>query len=53
MIKIVAICANGVVGADGKTYQITEFSRKRIQTQGVKNAYISTVGGFTAVCYKK
>ena len=53
MIKIVAICENGVVGADGKTYKITEFSRKRIQDQGVKNAYISIVGGFVAVCYKK
>ena len=52
MIKIIAICANGVLCTDGKTYWISDFSRKNLKAKGCKNAYLSQVGGFNAVVYK-
>ena len=53
MKKIIGLNVNGVLCADGKTYWITDFSRKNLQERGFKNAYLSQVGGLNAVVYKE
>jgi len=52
MKKIIGLNVNGVLCADGKTYWISDFNRKRLEQQGFENAYLSQVGGFNAVVYK-
>ena len=52
MKKIIGLNVNGVLCADGKTYWISDFSRKSLQAKGFKGAYLSQVGGFNAVVYK-
>jgi hypothetical protein len=52
MKKIIGLNVNGVLCADGKTYWISDFSRKNLKAKGFKNAYLSQVGGYNAVVYK-
>ena len=52
MKKNIGLNVDGVLCADGKTYWISDFSRKSLQAKGFKGAYLSQVGGFNAVVYK-
>lgn len=53
MRKIIGLCIDGAVCGDNKTYWISDISRKALKEKGFKNAYLSTVGGFNTVVYKK